>query len=129
MTDITLGTSKYNSREAEPFPTDSTYIAPVTIPETVDGISLDLTQAMISVTITEVQGGDTILYQTTIDDADLNIRDIEEREVMLEIQPADVTWTGVVWEEWRIEVPADDRSAVGLQRPVEFVPVSSDATV
>jgi len=121
--DITNDPKNYE----EAYPTDSTYRAPVTVKDVHDEERVDLRPAEIVVKITSTQGGgEELLFVaddgSTDSDTDAIIEDVdrENGEVALEIPPSEVTWTGVVWEEWRITFPTESRSGVVNQRDVEF---------
>lgn len=104
------------------YPTESTYRAPLTVNDN-DGGKLDLTGATVKYAVTYRRGGEPI-YQKTDADDEMTINNATEGEVVVEIPPEDLDWTGTVWEEWRITF-SDGSSNVVLQRSVDFFDVTT----
>lgn len=108
----------------EAFPARSTYRAPFTIRDR-DGTMLDMTAATVTYHLSTDEGdaGEVVVAKND-GDPGVDMAEAGAGVVTVELTPTETDRVGTFYEEVRVTFP-DERSAVTVQRAVQFESVST----
>jgi len=109
------------------YPTSSNYEAVIEVTDA-QGEQIDLTGVdSLEYVITERQGINE-LFSITDESYNFNLEDVDDDTVpstaRIYIEPDEVTWSNVVWEELRVNF-TNSQSTVVFQSPVSFFDVGT----